>query len=112
MVKAGIGGSDDVQVGIALITPEGTPNIVSVYPIPRDLEKLHETLAKVSALEASERVMPLGIAVWLRDHEVEAPNNVSTWVQPWLTGARAKKAANEAQRAFEKSGGHEVIATF
>lgn len=112
MLDAGITTTaEDVKVALVLMTPDAAKtDAVFLLTVPRNIEGLPELYAKASALEGKKKVVPLGVAIWQRDRE--ASKSIDVWVQPWLTNARAARAAIEARKAFEGSDGEETNSKF
>ena len=103
MLEAGIKTTgEDVNVGLILMSPEGAESDhVFVWPMPRKLEGIAALSTKIArCLDGT--VVPVGVAIWLRDREA---GDADVWVQPWLVNARAARAAIVAQKAFKDSKG-------
>jgi len=98
---------EDVGAALVLVTPE-TPdreNLVYVLRVPEP-KRLPELFSEVAKLEKPGKILPLGVAVWQRDREIQDPEKQGVvWVQPFLTGARAEKALLEARKVFTEGRG-------
>lgn len=103
MLEAGIKtAGEDVNVGVILMSPDGAESDhVFVLPMPRKLEGIAALSTKIArCLDGT--VVPVGVAIWLRDREA---GDADVWVQPWLVNTRAARAAIVAQKAFKESEG-------
>jgi hypothetical protein len=109
MRKAGLS-ADDVQAAIVLMTPEAAASVdlIYVFPIPQTRD-LPELFGKVTKLEKTEKVIPLGIAIRQVDRERYDPKDPKSgavvWVQPFLANARAARALIQARNLFADGSG-------
>ena len=103
--------AEDLRIGLAMMTPKDAPvSTVHLIRLPLGMSELPKMFDTAAAFETKAGAVPLGIVVRLKDRE--AGNAASVWVQMWLTGSRAAKAAKEAMRVFAASDGEDVSATF
>ncbi len=70
MLQAGIM-SDDARVALVLMTPVWKEGVgrVHVLPVPRKLDGIPGLYAAAAKLENSEKVVPAGVAFWMKDRE-------------------------------------------
>lgn len=97
---------EDVRAAVVLMVPHYVPSrdAVHVLRIPGP-EELPALFRFVSNIEDSERVLTLGLGIWLRDREA---GSAVGWIQPFLTGHRAENALAKARTVLEESEGGET----
>lgn len=105
MTQAGLSG-DDVQVGLALMTPNTPDKEDAVYllgPVPEP-KRLPELFAELAKIGKQADMLPLGIVIRQVDREVYGTKSdkeqAAVWPQPFLTGDRATKALKRAGQMF------------
>ena len=96
---------EDVRAAVVLMVPHYVPSrdAVHVLRIPEP-EELPALFRFVLDIEDSERVLTLGLGIWLWDREA---GSAVGWIQPFLTGQRAENALAKARTVLEESEGGE-----
>jgi hypothetical protein len=91
---------DDVRAALVLMTPEtqDREHVVYVLRMPQP-NQLPSVFAELEKIEKPGKILPLGLAVWQRDRELEDTPGV-VWAQPFLTGDRATRALRRAGELF------------
>lgn len=81
---------EDVRAALVLTVPNAEQDwdFVHVLRVPEPAQ-LPDLFRRVADVEATGKVLPLGLGVWQRDREADS---AVVWVQPFLTGPRAVRS--------------------